>query len=273
MEVILILLDLKHARRYIKKISLKILLKTVQIPTTFILIVLMIFPQLCVAKKFEVVVGLVKQPYVMGNNISGFEIELVRNILKLMGKSVEFVFIPYGHSSKLLAIKNIDAMMSVSDKSFKDNARLSKAYINYLDVAISLKSSNLTIDKISDLSKYSVASFQQAENVLGTEFSEAITKSPMFIETTEQNRQLTLLISGKVEVLVMDKNIFRYHAIKQKLTQLNNEVVFHKIFPKSPLKMAFKDKKHIVEFNNTFDEYSQSEDYKRLIKKYDMLVE
>jgi len=233
----------------------------------------MIFPLLCVAKKFEVVVGLVKQPYVMGNNISGFEIELIRNVLKSMGKSVEFVFIPYGHSSKLLDIKNIDAMMSVSDKSFKDNSRLSNAYINYLDVAISLKSSNLTIDKISDLSKYSVVSFQQAGNVLGTEFSEAIAKSPMFIETAEQNRQLTLLMSGKVEVLVMDKNIFRYHAIEQKLTQLNNEVVFHKIFPKSPLKMAFKDKKHVLEFNNTFDKYSQSENYKRLIKKYDILVE
>ena len=253
--------------------SLRAFLNTVKIHTTATLFALLVLSPLCIAKKFEVIVGLVKQPYVIDKDVSGFEIELVRNVLESMGKSVEFVFIPYGHSSKLLNINNIDAMMSVSDKSFADNSKLSNTYINYLDVAISLKSNNLTIEYISDLAKYSVASFQQAKNVLGPEFADAVGKSPLFIETEKQNRQLILLMSGKVKVLIMDKNIFMYLALEQRLTQLKNEVVFHDIFPKSPLKMAFKEKKHILQFNTFFNKYAQSKDYKRLIKKYNILTE
>jgi polar amino acid transport system substrate-binding protein len=41
------------------------------------------------------VLGLSKPPYVIEENHSGFELELVQQILTMIGKAPEFIFIPY----------------------------------------------------------------------------------------------------------------------------------------------------------------------------------
>lgn len=39
-----------------------------------------------------VAVGLAKPPYVIQSNNSGFELDLIRNIFKKMGKSTKFIY-------------------------------------------------------------------------------------------------------------------------------------------------------------------------------------
>jgi len=225
--------------------------------------------QAAIAKETLVIaVGLAKPPYVIQANNSGFEIELIRNVLANMGKSAEFVYTSFGHSSSMLAVDEIDAVMTTNNKMFNDATKLTNTYIIYENVAISLKKNDFTIGSTRDLANYSVASFQKADKILGTEFEMAVNQSPYFLQIADQKRQPILLLKERVDVVVMDKNIFNYLARELKVEQLENKFSFHYIFPKTHYKMAFKETKNTINFNKALFKYANSDAFKALFKKY-----
>ena len=215
-----------------------------------------------------VAVGLAKPPYVIQTHNSGFELDLIRNIFKKMGKSTKFVYTQYGHSSKMLGVKEIDAVMTTNQYVFSDTSKLSDAYITYQNVAISLKESNLTINTIEDLEKYSIASFQKADKVLGQNFSDAVNKSPLYLKIADQSKQPVLLLKKRVEVLIMDINIFKYFARQLNVENINDQFTFHPVFPKSHYRMAFKNEDYVQIFNEVFAKYKQTNEYLRLKESY-----
>ncbi len=219
-------------------------------------------------EKFLVAVGLAKPPYVIQANNTGFEIELIESVLAKMDKSAKFVYTSFGHTPKMLAVDVIDAVMTTNIRVFNDPTKLSDVYITYRNVAISLKTKNLDIKSISDLANYSVASFQKADKVLGEEFESAVKQSPFFLQVADQKRQPILLLKERVNVVVMDINIFNQLARDLKIEKLESKFNVHNIFPKSHYKMAFKDSDNVALFNKAFIEYSNSDDYKVLLKKY-----
>lgn len=220
--------------------------------------------------KLLIAVGLAKPPYVIQANNTGFEIELIRNVLANMGKSAKFVYTSFGHSPNMLAVDEIDAVMTTNGRMFTDLTKLTDVYITYENTAISLKYKNLTIESIKDLANYSVASFQKADKILGVEFEIAVNQSTFFLQIADQKRQPVLLLKERVDVVVMDRNIFNYFARELKIEKLENKFNFHNVFPKTHYRMAFKDAQNTTQFNKTFIKYSKSKAYQSLLKKYQL---
>ncbi len=220
-------------------------------------------------ESFKVVVGLSKPPYVIEEHSSGFEIELIKNLLTQIGKKPEFTFIPFGRSEKMLAQPDIHAVMTANKNIFPNLDSLSDSYISYQNVAISLKSSAVSVEKIADIANYSVASFQKADTILGDEFGLAVSQSPIFIQVANQERQVELLIQERVTIVVMDIRIFLHYLTQLGLSNKKNLIKFHHIFPKTPYSMAFKSKSDVEAFNQALIEYQSSEQYQNLLEKYD----
>ncbi|WP_085299756.1 substrate-binding periplasmic protein [Cognaticolwellia mytili] len=216
----------------------------------------------------KVVVGLSKPPYVIKESMSGFELELIEQLFKISGKTVEFIFAPYGRSEKMLELDDINAIMTVNEQIFPNNTLLSSNYINYQNVAISLEINNILLPTIADLANYSIASFQLAHKVLGQEFANAVASSPVFTQVSDQEKQLELLLLGRIDVLVMDIKIFLYYLNKLKISPEKSKIKFHHIFPISPYKVAFKKQADVIEFNQALTEFKRSVNYRELIKKY-----
>ena len=162
--------------------------------------------------KFNIAVGLAKPPYVIQSDNSGFEIDLIRNVMANMNKSAQFVYTSFGHAPQMLAVDEVDAVMTMNTRVFSDTTKLSDVYIIYQNVAVSLKNKLLKIDSIKDLANFSVASFQKADKILGLDFENAVNQSPLFLQVADQKRQPNLLIKERVDVVVMDKNIFNHFA-------------------------------------------------------------
>ncbi len=220
--------------------------------------------------KITVAVGLQKPPYVIEKEHSGFEIELIRAILEIMGYQTEFVYVPFARSWRMLGVSGIDAVMTVTDKVIHDKEKLSDIYIHYQNVAITLKSKDhiYKIDEISDLRHYSVAAFQNAKKVLGNEFFQSTKLMPYYVEISDQKRQLKLLLQDKVEVVVMDKNIFNYFLAELDLKSKATGFIFHQIFPKSAYRMIFNNPAITQQFNRVLAYFLNSNDYQVLLKKY-----
>lgn len=240
--------------------------------TRYLLVLSVFFfsPTLFAKTQLLVAVGLAKPPYVLQNENSGYELDLVRNILEKMGKSTKFIYTQYGHSSKMLAVKEVDAVMTTNQSVFKDVSKLSDAYITYQNVAITLKISDITINSIDDIANYTVTSFQKADKLLGQAFANAVDKSPLYMKVADQSQQPKLLLKNRAQVLIMDKNIFTYFAKALGIENINERFTFHPIFPKTHYRMAFKNQEHVQLFNHSLAQYKLTEDYAKLREKYNL---
>lgn len=219
------------------------------------------------AKVLNIVAGLNKPPYVFEQDgeFVGFEIELVKLVMANMGYETKFHLVPFARSIKLLDKEGVDAVMTISPKLKSSANALSKPYISYQNVAISLRKNKLKLNTISDLGKHSMASFQMASKVLGKPFYLASTVSPYYTELSEQSRQLVMLKQNKVDIVVMDINIFNYFS-----EGAYPQVDVHEVFPISPYTMAFKDTDLVGRFDAEMAKFLASPAYKSLAQKYDM---
>ena len=206
----------------------------------------------------------------MADAQSGYEIEVVSDVLKKLGYDANFVPIPYGRSYEILLNPRFDAVTTLSHRVKTEGVFLSTVYVEYQNVAISLSKTNVQIDRIADLGQYSLVAFQNAHRVLGYEFSEMSLANKEYIEVPDQTRQIRLFLSGRMEVIVMDVNIFHYLHNKLVPESQQQEVEIHPIFPINGYRMGFSNEVLNTEFNEAFAVYKKSPRFVELQKKYNL---
>ncbi|WDE14059.1 substrate-binding periplasmic protein [Thalassomonas haliotis] len=223
------------------------------------------------AKQLDVTVGWSKPPYVIEQGNTGFEIELVRAIFTEMGHQLNFIYLPFGRTNDLVKMGKVDVGMTLSSKFDIFPAKFSEPYIIYQNVAISLKGRGIRIGEIAELQKYSIVGFQNANVILGEQYSKAVQSSPFYIELPEQKKQVEMLLKGRADVVVMDVNIFNYLS-KEFLGESHMENVdVHKIFPKNAYHLGVLDDGLRQGFNRHLQKFRHTEQYQRLLKQYDFL--
>lgn len=162
------------------------------------LVFLLIISSYLLAKPFNVVTGIDRPPYSLQRAKTGVEIELLNAVLDKVVNKHEFVFAPYVRSIKILDVRNIDAMTTASVALYKASGKLSMPYIQYQNVALTLKSANLKLESINDLERFSIATFLNAKTILGDTFNQAVSKSSQYTELSDQSLQLHMLRKNKV---------------------------------------------------------------------------
>ncbi len=220
------------------------------------------------AEKLDVIVGLSKPPYVLEDQQKGYELELVRTLLAKMDKRPNYIFVPFGRSEKMLKSEGIDALLTANPVIITDRALLSDVYITYQNVAISLASRNLCIETVEDLANYSITAFQNAHKILGETFAKSANESSMYTQVARQKVQVEMLLKGRTDTIVLDINIFNFFFKDYLDKHSPDQIKVHYIFPPSPYRMAFKNKAFVSQFNQSYAEYSKTNAYLALKKKY-----
>lgn len=220
------------------------------------------------ANRLTVAVGWNKPPYVISENDSGFELDLVRAVFAKMGYQIKPLYVPYGRTLKMLQGGQVDAAMSLSAKSGANIELLSRSYISYQNTAISLKRNKLDIKQIEDLAKYTVVGFQNAAKNLGNRYAQAMAKAPYYMELPDQNKQVGMLLQGNITVVVMDINIFVHLSRKRTGENQLAQVKTHNIFPATDYSMGFTDMALKTAFDKALGQYQQSHNYLELVDRY-----
>jgi len=219
--------------------------------------------------------GLTLEPYVIGSNNSGIEIDIVREALAVEGYVVKFVYQPLRRAKITFFSDSVDGVLTVKshfpevDKSF-----LSNEYITYHNFAVSLKSNKFKINNILDLKDKTVDAFQQARLSLGNEFKEVADQNPRYREIANQKNQIKKLFNLRSDVIVLDRRIFKYYRNELKKSEIFNTtlfetpVKFHALFEPTHYRIAFKSKILRDSFNLGLIELKKSGRYKEIIKSY-----
>lgn len=219
------------------------------------------------AKELDVVVGWNKPPYVISQEHTGFEVDLVRAILAEMGYGLSPIYVPFGRTARLLKDNAVDIGLTLNPAHNVEVAILSEPYIIYQNVAVTRADRELTINSIDDLKDKSVIAFQTARSVLGEDFGQTLASQPTYIEMARQDRQVDMLMRGSIDVAILDRNIFNYFK-SENGTYSQDKTVFHELFPISAYSAAIPDPELRAEFNATLRLFIEDGRYQLLLDEY-----
>lgn len=208
-----------------------------------------------------------------GRNISGVEVEIIRESLSLMGYWPEFVSFPYGRLPIAFTSKDVDSVI-VTLQSY-DGLEVFYSDIvlpEYQTVAIHLKSEKLQIDKIGDLKDKSILAHQRAHQFYGVEYSNISVengKKNKYQEIADQQAQVEMLFRERVDVIVLAYEIFMYYKQMTEYRDTNIEYEVSRIFgDKFGFHNAFWNEEVRDDFEKGLERIKENGTYNEILSKY-----
>jgi polar amino acid transport system substrate-binding protein len=229
------------------------------------------------AKELRIGVSFSIPPYVIQATDSGIELELLRSALAIRGHKVNIEYQPLARTFHELKTGKLDAIINTK-KNMHEGVFYSDVAIHFQNCAISLKDNNFNIKTISDLQGKSIVAFQHAAKLLGEDFANEIKLNPNYIELANQNQQVKMLMKQRMNVAVMDKNIFIYFLRQSYLsgqltkTEVQQEVICHKVFPPTAYRFAFLHEDIRDDFNFGLAQIKQDGTWLAIEKKYQRML-
>ncbi len=223
-----------------------------------------------VAAEVRVAVGLALPPYVIEDSNSGIEVDILRQALSYSGNTVKLSYMPFVRVPWSLGKGYADAALTINENSAIKDVCYSDSHISYQNVVVSLKSRNIKVASLHDLSSLNIVAFQNATKYLGEDFAAMAKANSQYVELANQDSQVKMLFSGRTDVVVMDVNIFKYYRkqIQNSGENVGAEFTIHEIFPPTPYRVAFRSKEMCDVFNAGLKKLKAEGKYQPIIEKY-----
>ena len=208
-------------------------------------------------------------PYVFENG-TGIVVDIVRTALRDGGHTVKPFYVPIERGFRMFAERQADATTIIQESSGL-KAEYSQDFMQYHNRAFVLRSRNLVIRGFDDLKDKSVVGFQNAHKYLGSSFGQAVAGNKGYKEMAQQEAQIHMLLLGRIDVAVMDESIFRYYRqklIAERKAEQSQEYVGYDIFPPTPYKAAFVDRKVRDDFDKAIAAMRKDGRYDAIYRKY-----
>ncbi|GGY49916.1 hypothetical protein GCM10011297_23720 [Bacterioplanes sanyensis] len=216
----------------------------------------------------RVAVGMALAPYVIAEEDTGFELEIVREALASQGHTLVPVYVSFRRVPELLKQQQVQAAITVTRATVGDEAYLSAPYIRYHNVAIALAKHQLALSSQQDLAKHRILAFQNAHRYLGPDYYRSIQQSPDYQEIARQAAQVTMLFGERVDVIVLDINIFNYYRQQQNYVGAEQPVDIFPLFEPVNYQMAFSRRQWRDDFDRGIAELKRTGRYQQLIESY-----
>mgnify|MGYP002700336982 CR=1 FL=1 len=221
----------------------------------------------------ELLAGLSKPPFVISNKDKGMQPEIIKAAFAKSDKFVQFTYLPLSRHLDVLHAREFDGIITLSDSDKEWGIYLSKPYIVYQNVVVTLKESALKIDKLEDLNKLKVTAFQDATRFLGDKYKSTFKNSANYTEIADQKSQVNSLFSGQADALIMDISIFKHllaNARNEKSENNNydKKYVTHFLFNPKAYSAGFKSEQLCQEFDKGINAIIEDGSYQRIIDSY-----
>lgn len=234
-----------------------------------LLLVACLLPASAVAREVLIAFGESLEPYVMPEDASGIEVDLVRAALEQSGHSLRPVFLSQSRLPRALNNPNVDGIATITPDSGLQ-AHYSDVYIHYEDVAFTLKKRQIKLEKISDLGNWRIVAFPLATVYLGSELARLAHKNPLYQETANQLEQNRLLYRGVADVVIADRRIFQFmdKRVRDEFQEQVLPVQMHELFIRLPYRIAFRDKVLSKAFNQGLRQIQDKGIYQQILQRY-----
>jgi polar amino acid transport system substrate-binding protein len=158
-------------------------------------------------------------PFVFPETNSGIEVEVIGEALAYRGHQLKPHYYAFARVPEAFKSKQVDGTMTdLGEDLTRYGGHYGDPAVFYDNVFITLKDRHISINKPSDLIGLTVISFQGAAkrypDWLGT-----VQKAGHYFEQNDQELQVLTLNAGRYDVVLSDRNIFKYFTLKLKREQ------------------------------------------------------
>jgi len=216
------------------------------------------------AQQLQLLVGVEKPPYIKVATQTGYELDLLQAVVKGMGFDSQFIHVPNGRLLSLFTDGQAD-LVSLQ-RSAPAGLYATQSYISYQNILIVRKDLAKEILSLGDLAGLRVMAFQNARLFLPPDYAEAVAKASSYQEVVEQHQLPSLLLKKRVDVLVMDRNIFLHYYRKTAPNDSNLRIL--SFFQPNHYHMLARTPEVAERFNKALAEVKQSELFSQLQLKY-----
>lgn len=209
-------------------------------------------------------------PYAFADTQRGLEVDIVREALAFRGHTLKPVFVPAARVPHQFKQGLVDAASKDASGQLQAiGALYGDATVEYHDVLISLASRELDIAQPSDLDGLSVITFQNAWKVY-PDWLQTVKENEFYEETPDQSVQVRALVSGRADVSVADRYIFKYLAneIAAQTNQALPALRYTSFAPPLVVRPVFRTEQMRDDFNAGLQQLKSSGRYEKIIEEY-----
>jgi ABC-type amino acid transport substrate-binding protein len=205
----------------------------------------------------------------MANSNNGIEVDIIRSAFAARGITVKPQYVSQPRLASVLDHPEIDAVATLGRQS-GIRAYYSNTYIIYEDVAITLKSRQIKLTQVADLSRYNVLAFSRAPIYLGAEFRAMASTNPHYAEVADQLNQNRLLYRGAIDVVIADRRIFQWMDRKQEqqFHEKTLPVNMYHLFAPTAYQLACRSLQLCETFNQGLKAIQSNGEYDRILNTY-----
>jgi polar amino acid transport system substrate-binding protein len=202
-------------------------------------------------------------PYIIEQDDSGVEIQIIREALAVKGYELVPVYTELNKLPEMYLNNRVDAIQTSFNVSEDNVGFYGNVAVEYQDVFLTLEERHINIKVPEDLKSYSLLAFQNAHLMyplwLPTDFE--------YSQTAKQIDQVRLLQLGLVDVVLSDKNIFNYNVQYYRNFVSNNikPMRMHYFSPPFNFGPLFKSEKVAQAFDQGIKQLKDSGRYAELI--------
>ncbi|WP_284296686.1 substrate-binding periplasmic protein [Thalassotalea loyana] len=207
------------------------------------------------------------------DEITGAEVDIVKESLAIMGYQVNFVSYPYGRLPIAFSTREVDCTI-VTQKNFSEISVYYSDIVlpEYQTVAVHLKKNNFDINSINDLKAKSIIAHQRAHLFYGEEYKSIADKNKdtgLYQETARQETQVRMMFLGRIDVIVLAHEIFLYFQERADYQQKNRDYQVSKIFgDKFGFYNAFWDQAVRDDFNVGLEKIKVNGTYQAILERH-----
>lgn len=192
-------------------------------------------------------------PFCFPETNSGIELEVIGEALAYKGHRLVPKYFPFARIPLAFKERAVDAAMTdLGEDLTPVGAFYGEPAVFYDNVFISLKERGLVIKRPQDLHGLTVISFQGAANRY-PDWLGPVKKDGRYFEQNDQELQVLTLDRGRYDVVLSDRNIFKYFTLKLKrdrgLAPKPTEEHRFVTFNPRDYRPLFRDKKIRDDFN------------------------
>jgi polar amino acid transport system substrate-binding protein len=221
----------------------------------------------------RVAFGIDRAPYVFEENgVSyGMEHDVVKEVLAAMGYKMEVVYAPV-KQIKAGSVLDVDAIAGVSRfvaEREREGYYYSAPHVEYENVAVVKRTSGIKIASFADIRPYKLGMWRLAQRELGDEFFELtqyLRVRGRYHEYTNQRDQVSALMQGYADVIILDRSLFKFYAGELDYTE---PVLLFPLFEnKNFARVQFQDQQIRDEFDHVLSLMRKDGRYEAIVETY-----
>lgn len=211
-------------------------------------------------------------PFCFPQTNSGIELEVIGEALAYRGHVLKPKYFPFARVPVAFKNQMVDASMTdLGEDLTPYGAYYGDPAVFYDNVFITLQERNLQIKKPEDLNGLTVISFQGAAKRY-PKWLEAPQKAGNYFEQNDQAVQVLALNKGRYDVVLSDRNIFKYFTLQLKREQglAPKPVQEHSFVQLNPMdyRPVFRNKTVRDDFNAGLAHLKKTHRFQAIYDKY-----